>query len=146
IEDGRPQHELASVSQDFGDPRSTVSYEVPSVTIDSEELSDVGFIKIDVEQHERQVLRGSMKTIVKWRPNIMAEVTPLLYDVGLPAEFDFLTSEGYEGWFRFDEKYRPFSEFRPEVHANRSNWGKSFMASNVFFFPREYDVRKIWPG
>jgi FkbM family methyltransferase len=143
VQKGRVQHELASVSQNFEEESEIVSSEVLAVTIDSEELSDVGFIKIDVEQHEIQVLRGSVQTIRKWRPNIMTEVTPLLYERGLVTTFQFLTEEDYEGWFVFNKGYYPFSQFSPEVHAKPGTWGKSSMGGNVFFFPKECDVGRI---
>jgi FkbM family methyltransferase len=140
IENGRAQHELASVSQNFEDVHEIVSYQVPAVTIDSEGVNDVGFIKIDVEQHERQVLQGAIKTIRRWRPNIIVEVTPLLYSRSLPAEFEFLTAEGYDGWFRFGKTYHHFSDFRQQVHANPATWRKSSMAANVFFTPKEHHI------
>jgi FkbM family methyltransferase len=140
VKNGRPLHELASVSQSFDGESTIVSYEVRALTVDSEELSDVGFIKIDVEQHERRVLHGAMRTIGKWRPNLMVEVTPLLYSRPLPLEFEFVTEQGYEGWFRFGKNYYPFSEFRPELHANPATWGKSSMGGNVLFVPKELPV------
>ena len=54
--EGIPSHELGSVAQDFSG--QVQKFPVQCITIDSEALSDVGFIKIDVEQHEREVLRG----------------------------------------------------------------------------------------
>src|SRR5687768_6475036 len=47
---GRPHHELGSVAQTFSG--QVHRYAVECITIDSEALNEVGFIKIDVEQHE----------------------------------------------------------------------------------------------
>ena len=50
--------------------------EVPTQldTLDSHHFQDVGFIKIDVEGHELEVLRGSEQTIKKFRPHLVVEV------------------------------------------------------------------------
>jgi FkbM family methyltransferase len=47
--------------------------ELRFATLDSFGLGEVFLIKIDVEQHERQVLEGSAGTIQKYRPIIMIE-------------------------------------------------------------------------
>jgi FkbM family methyltransferase len=48
--------------------------EVELRTLDSFALADVGFIKIDVEGHELDVLRGAAATIAASRPHLMIEV------------------------------------------------------------------------
>lgn len=144
--DGRPQHELGSIAQAFdADVRKFV---VQTVTLDSERLNNVGFLKVDVEQHERSVLRGSMKTIAESRPVIMTEVTPLLYEDRLDRVFSFLTDLDYRGWFGFQGRYLPLRTFDPEVHANAEHWGKrdAFMGSNMFFLPCESDLADAGPA
>lgn len=48
-------------------------YKVPVLTIDSLNYEDVGFIKIDVEGFELQVLKGATETIKKCRPTMYIE-------------------------------------------------------------------------
>ena len=43
-------------------------------TLDSYYLKEVGFIKIDVEGHECEVLRGAVETIQRERPHLLVEV------------------------------------------------------------------------
>lgn len=43
-------------------------------SLDSFGLNDVGFIKIDVEGHELQVLQGAAETITRYKPNLLIEV------------------------------------------------------------------------
>lgn len=48
--------------------------EVPMRTLDSFELDNVCFIKIDVEGHELEVLKGGEKTISQNKPDILVEI------------------------------------------------------------------------
>jgi len=136
IVDGRAQHELASVEAGFDDDE-VEEYCVPAVRLDDEATTEVGFIKVDAERHEIPVLQGAMQTINKYRPVIMTEATPLLYPCPLPEMFRFVTEVGYEGWFRFEGAYHPFSHFNREVHTNRKDWGVRFIENNVIFLPVE---------
>jgi len=49
-------------------------YPVQLETLDSHQLTDVGMIKIDVEGHEAQVLKGAKETIQRCRPTLIVEV------------------------------------------------------------------------
>lgn len=142
---GNVQHELASISQAF--EGATVDYPVECVTIDSENLIDVGFIKIDVEQHEIAVLKGCLNTIKRFRPVIMTEVSPLLYDSELPTEFQFLTDCEYCGWFRFAGNWLKLANYKTEIHGNKINFGNSaaFIGGNILFFPHEHKLAQTGP-
>jgi FkbM family methyltransferase len=48
--------------------------EVQVKPLDEFALSDVTFIKIDVEGHEVEVLIGASETIKRWRPHVLVEV------------------------------------------------------------------------
>ena len=145
VEDGVVQHELASVAQPSDEPGEIVEYAVPAVRIDNEGLTDVGFMKIDVERHEIPVLKGSMRTIAVCAPVIMTEVTPLLYPRPLPDMFEFLTEAGYAGWFKFEGRYLPLSQFAGETHANPAQFGHQFMNNNVIFLPGGFDNSFLRP-
>jgi hypothetical protein len=120
---------------------------VDAVTIDDEALEDVGFIKVDVEQHERQVLRGGLATIRRCRPVLLVELYPLRYARSLPEEVGFLTSAGYCPWFKFAGRWFPMSDFRQDEHARRENWGHEgrFVGNNVIFLPAEHELAKVGP-
>jgi len=54
-------------------------------TIDSFEIPDVAFIKIDIENHELQCLHGAAKTIERCKPAIILEannITPEQLEIG----------------------------------------------------------------
>ena len=55
--------------------------EVEICRLDDYELQQVGLIKIDVEGHEFEVLKGVEETITRCRPHIIAEVKPQYVNV-----------------------------------------------------------------
>jgi FkbM family methyltransferase len=81
---------------------STVAtVDVPMTTLDAYELSNINFIKIDVEGHEEQVLRGGVQTLQRnGYPPILFESWPERM-TSVPARelraslFTFLISLGY---------------------------------------------------
>ncbi len=144
-EDGTQNHELASIAQTFDG--KVVDYCVDAVTIDSEGLQNIGLIKVDVEQHEREVLKGALETIRRCRPNIMTETSPLKYDVDLSSAFEFLLREGYVGWFFFAGKWQPLTTLDPSVHLKPEQFGNpdAFIGNNLLFFPQESNLAMAGP-
>lgn len=142
---GTPQHELASIAQDF-DGRTT-DFPVAAITIDSEKFEGLGFIKIDVEQHEREVLRGALATIARCRPVIMTEVSPLKYSDELPLVFKFITDINYRGWFRLNKEWLPLNTYSGRLHAAPENFGNAqkFIGGNILFFPAEHALAERGP-
>ncbi|WP_372364460.1 FkbM family methyltransferase [Candidatus Uabimicrobium sp. HlEnr_7] len=60
--------------------------------LDDLKLENIGFIKIDVEGHEWEVLQGASKTITKNRPELLIEIRDENYEKIL----DFLSKLEYE--------------------------------------------------
>jgi hypothetical protein len=144
--DGQAQHELASIAQAF-DGR-VQDFPVQALTLDTENLEDVGIIKVDVEQHERQVLRGALQTIARCRPFVMTEISPLKYERDLPDEFAFVTQLDYAGWFKFNRRWYPLNAFDSSVHARAEHFdkGRSFVGNNLIFIPRESGLASSGPS
>ena len=63
--------------------------EVETVTIDSLKLVDIGFIKVDVEGVELDVLNGAKDTIKEYRPTCMVEVYEKFNKYPVDTTFDF---------------------------------------------------------
>jgi FkbM family methyltransferase len=139
-------HELASVAGHLTGP--TVDYTVQTVTLDAEKLANVGFIKVDVEQHEREVLRGSVDTLRRCRPVVMVEVYPLRYESALGQEFGALIDMGYAAWFNWEGRWLPLSELRADVHLDPANFGnpKKFIGNNLLLFPSEHPLASKGPA
>lgn len=145
VKSGTSVHELGSVAQSFADEADVQRVTVPAVRLDDEDLGFVGFLKIDAEQHEREVLNGALGMIQRCRPIIMTEATPLLYADGLAEHFRFLTDLGYQGAFTFRGRILPMQEFRSETHANSAEFGQGdFMNPNVFFIPAERTLAEVF--
>lgn len=135
---GIEAHALASIAQDFSDADGVREFRVPVRRLDDEALTNVGFVKIDVEQNEEKVLRGGMKLFAAQRPSMLLEVTPRLYTKSL-AEFlrDFLQL-GYRVYFLYEGRLKPLAEHRLEVHNNTANLGiASKFVTNVVLTMRE---------
>tara|TARA_A100001011_G_scaffold329948_1_gene355539 strand:+ start:1133 stop:1750 length:618 start_codon:yes stop_codon:yes gene_type:complete len=54
--------------------KETYSHTVKTRTLDSYDLPEIDFIKIDVEGWEEQVLEGAMHTILKYKPIMYIEI------------------------------------------------------------------------
>lgn len=68
-------------------------------TIDSFDLPDVGFMKIDVEGFELPALHGAASTIERHRPRLMIEIEQRHLDRPIGNVFDWLGTRDYAGHF-----------------------------------------------
>jgi FkbM family methyltransferase len=75
-----------------------VCINVPLITIDSLDLDNVTFMKIDVEGHEVAVLTGAAETIKRDRPRLFVEVEQRVQPVSQVT--DLLAAWGYDGWVK----------------------------------------------
>lgn len=73
-----------------------VRFKVPTRRLDDENLRDVGFIKIDVEGHEREVLLGAQLTIARDRPVLLMEIMESLIGEEADENIRFVERMGYQ--------------------------------------------------
>jgi FkbM family methyltransferase len=59
--------------------------------VETLQLNDLAFVKIDVDGYEPQVLRGGKSTLKKLRPDVLLELSYIPQDMGEPNE-SFITS------------------------------------------------------
>jgi len=64
--------------------------EVETVALDSFGFERVGFLKIDTEGHELDVLRGAASTIERNRPTCMIEIYPVFNNGPVSATFQWM--------------------------------------------------------
>ena len=101
----------------------------------------VGFIKIDVEGHEREVLDGALRTIAAYKPSLLIEIEERHRTGSIDAVSRLLQDRGYRGYFVQRGSIRPMREFDAKVHQCSSLMGKGDRASyrdyiNNFIFLR----------
>ena len=109
----------SSLSKDFNEEEilgEHVSHvEIVSVKVrrlDELKFSNIGFIKIDVEGFETQVLEGAAHTIKENRPNMVIEIESRhLRDKNINQIFEFLAGLGYFGYFVYKRRLTKIAAF-----------------------------------
>ncbi len=87
---------LSVVHRSPGSRRIAVQLE----TLDRYELEDVRFVKIDVENHERDMLAGAVNTFERWHPAVLIEIEQRFHDEPIAEIFRYFEDLGYAGWIR----------------------------------------------
>jgi FkbM family methyltransferase len=104
--------------------------------LDDFELGQVGFIKIDVEGYELDVLAGAAKTIRKNMPVIYIEIEQRRHP-NRPIEeiFRIILNHGYSGWFFRSSQLVPIAEFNAETMQAPQLEDSSQFVNNFIFKP-----------
>lgn len=84
---------------------------IKTVKLDDEKIENVGFIKIDVEGFEYEVLQGAQKTITKNKPILLIELEERHRRGCIKRVASYLKRLGYSGYFFMDEKILPIDRF-----------------------------------
>lgn len=125
---------------------ATRRLEVPVRRLDSYGFTNVGFIKIDVEGHEFETLKGAEETILREKPVLMVEIEQRHLDFPMAHIFDWLRERGYAGFFLRAGVKTPLEEFScavdqdawlADVEAERYNLVRGKYVNNFFFTPRD---------
>lgn len=101
---------------------------VDVITLDSLELSNVGFMKIDVEGFEERVLRGAVDTIARCRPIMYIEDDRVDRRASLRA---FITSLGYT----IEEHQPPLYREKNFFNHKRNVWARNYASHNLICRP-----------
>lgn len=108
------------------------SYDVPIVAIDDEMyMSRIGFMKIDVEGYELEVLKGATRTITSHRPILYIEDDRLDKSRALRA---YITQLGYTIEEHKPTLYRENNYFG----LKRNVWDKLYASHNLVCRPMKY--------
>jgi FkbM family methyltransferase len=116
-----PSVEGSSMSRLDASPALTAGWlevPVPLMRMDDLDRGQVGFVKIDAEGHEIEVLEGAVKIIGFDKPNFIIEAEERYCKGAIANLVRFLTKFGYEGWFVYRSKLRPVREFDPAKHQD----------------------------
>ncbi len=94
-------------------------------------------IKIDVEGHEQQVLRGGRETLRCCKPKLIIECENRHLASGDVLDvFGELDGLGYQGYFYAGRQWRPLSRFDPAVHQKAGEgrfWEEKGYVNNFVF-------------
>ena len=118
-----------------------VEVKVETSRLDDLNVRNVGFLKIDVEGHELNVLRGASEFLRREQPTALVEAEERHRPGCTQAVFDLFAAAGYSGWFADGNELRPVSDFVPDTHQNPSHvkpaFGKrsSVYRNNFIFIP-----------
>jgi FkbM family methyltransferase len=112
---------------------------VPSSRIDDLDYKDIGFIKIDVEGHEKSVLDGARETLARDRPNLFVENEFAHAGSGVSEVFDLMKSLDYDGFALIDGVLSNISRLSLEAHQinpRSGNGDASRYVKNFIFIPK----------
>jgi FkbM family methyltransferase len=133
--DGTVLHLAGSLKGTHGQFPRERTYAVEVRTLDSFRLTDVRFIKVDVEGSEREVLDGGTATIARDRPALLLELLsgthadPGGYTAAICAAF------GYGAFIVQRGEKIPALPAIAALGTNTS-WGSEIESRNVLFLPR----------
>ncbi|MGN9912903.1 FkbM family methyltransferase [Phytohabitans sp. LJ34] len=87
---------------------------VPRVSLDSLELTGVGFVKLDVEGHEMPALRGAERTIRRDTPLLLVELEERIQPIS--PILDLLGGWGYRPYVMPGRRWLPLDDFDLVAH------------------------------
>ncbi len=134
-------------------PAVAVKYPVSKeISVRTRCLDDVyfrqaGYIKIDVEGHEEDVLAGARRTIIRCQPRVQVELEESIAPGAVGRVAEWFRGLGYSGYFVYRRRLTPIGQFRsalmqraadyPDLTAGldeRERFGPFIY--NFLFFPR----------
>ena len=107
---------------------------VQTGTLDSCALTNLGFIKIDVEGYELEVLAGAQGTIKRCHPTLLIEIEQRHTVRSLGESIADIESMGYRAHFLWEQELRPFEAFDLERHHSAPTSPSDYVF-NFFFLP-----------
>jgi FkbM family methyltransferase len=111
------------------------TFEVEVRTLDSFALTDVRFLKVDVEGVERQVLDGARETIARDRPAMVLELLSGTHEDPHELTATICHDFGYDAYVVQKGAKLPALEIIKSLGKN-TTWGTEFETRNVTFLPR----------
>lgn len=93
---GKESFNISSLETAMVSQFETIVRQIEIVPLDSYEYQNVGFIKIDVEGHEINVLKGATETIEKSKPVLQIEILADQTEINDHEVVCFMRNKGYE--------------------------------------------------
>ena len=116
-------------------------FKVPMKTLDEFGLKNVGFIKIDVEGFEDNVIEGGIKTIAESKPAMLIEIEERHRHDAISQMQKALSEYGYKGYFLKDGQLHSMEFFSIKKYQNVENMQSIYI--NNFVFLTSIHLEKI---
>jgi FkbM family methyltransferase len=132
---GMVLHLAGSLKRTHSQFHNIQTYDVEVRTLDEFGLTDVRFVKADVEGSEREVLDGARATIARNRPTMLLELLAGTHDDPGAYTAAICESFGYDAFIvQGGEKIAAL----PTIAAlgKNTSWGTDIESRNVLFLPR----------
>ena len=131
---GRFANNIGTLRQAIADSHFE-SISVPTTRLDDDGLVDVGFLKIDVEGHEREVLRGARELIARDRPVLLVEIIAEHNDRPVDDTIEFVERLGYRAHVVRDLELAEWSLVRGLRDENDRRGQPNERIRNYVFLP-----------
>jgi FkbM family methyltransferase len=134
-DEGMVLHLAGSLKRTHSQFRHLKTYDVEVRTLDDFSLTDVRFLKVDVEGSEREVLDGARSTITRDRPIMLLELLSGTHEDPGAHTAAICESFGYDAFIvQHGEKIAAL----PAIAAlgKNTSWGSDIESRNVLFLPR----------
>ena len=129
------------VSNQLGTLRRTESFpdyvtiNVQAARLDDYHFDNIGFMKIDVEGHELEVLEGGRETIARCRPTLLLELEQKHLGYPVTRAIAAVEAYGYEGYVLAADGLKSVRRFDPD-REYRKNVAPRDYIYNFIFLPR----------
>jgi FkbM family methyltransferase len=104
--------------------------EVDLIRLDDLDLPELDLLKVDVEGHELDAIRGASEVLRRCRPTLVIELEQRFHEQPLAEVFEEIEALGYRGAFRDGRQWRPTKEF--DVERWQTAWEDDVAAAGYF--------------
>jgi FkbM family methyltransferase len=115
--------------------------EVMTTTLDQFADRDIGFVKVDVEGHEYDVLLGAKQLIAANSPTFLIEIETLFASNQIRLVREFFDEQGYAGYYIHRDVLHPIDAFDERLQDRKAlDWSRSRremdFVNNFLFAPK----------
>ncbi len=133
LKNGRILNQIATL-RELDPDQECITITVQTRRLDSLGLTNIGFIKIDAEGFEKQILEGGLEIIARDRPVMLIEIEENHTGEDLWASLKFVEQLGYSTHGYHDDTVMPLGDFF-DIEAHHRTPDKGRYYNNFIFLP-----------